>query len=157
MMNDENIMSLAIEQAKIAACMGEIPVGAVITNDSGDIISVGYNRVIAENDPTLHAEIVAIKNASRELSSYRLTNLNIYVTLEPCFMCIGALFHARIKRIFFGAYDYKTGACGSIVDAITFNKLNHHVNNIKGGILESECSFMLTAFFRELRRKKSNI
>ncbi|AWD32371.1 tRNA-specific adenosine deaminase [Candidatus Kinetoplastibacterium sorsogonicusi] len=156
MVDDNYLMLFALQQAEIAEQLGEIPVGAIITDSNGMIISKGYNRTIIDNDPTAHAEVVAIRNAAKQISNYRLNNLNIYVTLEPCLMCIGALFHSRIESIFFGAYDYKTGACGSVINAISLKKLNHHATS-KGGILSCKCSEILINFFKSLRKNKKYI
>ena len=117
-LNDEYFMSLALSQARHAWDLGEIPVGAVIVNAANEIVSVGCNRTIIDNDPCAHAEIVALRNAGKVLDTYRLTDLTMYVTLEPCCMCSGALIHARLKRLVYGAKDPKTGACGSVFDVL---------------------------------------
>ena len=145
----EKFMSLALQEAKKSKEMNEVPVGAiVIMND--EIISLAHNQSISQNDPTSHAEINAIRKASQNLGNYRLTDASLYVTLEPCAMCYGAIIHARIKRLVFGAYDSKTGVCGSSItlhEQACFN----HSPEIIGGVLEEDCSLMLKDFFRKRR------
>ena len=146
-------MQEALAMAKIAYANHEVPVGAVIVNDN-IIIGRGCNELIQKNDPTGHAEMHAIREAARTIKNYRLTNCDIYVTLEPCPMCIGAIFNSRIKNLFFGAYDHKTGVCESVVNLGSFKTLNHHCN-IFGGILENESMNILQKFFQERRLKKT--
>ncbi|MGN0916330.1 MAG: tRNA adenosine(34) deaminase TadA [Succinivibrio sp.] len=143
-------MKKAIDQAKKAWSIGEVPVGAVIADSEGRIISRGYNQTITKNDPTAHAEVVALRKAGKKLGNYRLLDLNIFVTLEPCVMCSMALIHARIKGLYFGAYDLKTGACGSVFNTITDERHNHRIE-VEGGILKDECSNILSEFFRQRR------
>lgn len=143
-------MSKAFEQALKAKALGEIPVGSVIVNSEGDIVASGYNRTISSNDPTAHAEIVALRSLGEKVLNYRFPDYSIYVTLEPCCMCAMALIHARVKNLYFGAYDLKTGACGSAFNFIMDRKHNHRIN-VEGGILKDECSNLLSAFFRERR------
>lgn len=136
-------------QAKCAEKKTEVPVGAVIVKD-GKIISRGYNQREFSPDATAHAEITAIKKACKKLNAWRLTGCTIYVTLEPCPMCMGAIINSRIDRVVFGAYDYKSGACGSVMDIASNKCLNHHPE-IQGGVLQEQCSSMLTNFFKKLR------
>lgn len=143
-------MREALVLAQRAWDAGEVPVGAVVVKD-GEIIGRGFNQPITSNDPTTHAEIVALRDASQYLKNYRLLDCELYVTLEPCMMCVGAMLHARLKRVVFGASDPKTGACGSVINLPAEEKLNHHATFV-GGVLSEECSAMLTSFFREKRR-----
>ena len=147
--SDDVCMREALTLAHEAWRAGEVPVGAVVVKD-GAIIGRGYNRPITSHDPTTHAEIVAIRDAAAHLKNYRLIDCELYVTLEPCMMCVGAMLHARLKRVVFGARDPKTGACGSVIDLPAEEQLNHHAV-FTGGVLADECSEMLKAFFRERR------
>ena len=142
-------MQAALELARQAAALGEVPVGAVVVKD-GEIIGRGFNRPISSADPTAHAEIVALREAAARLGNYRLPGCELYVTLEPCAMCVGAMVHARIARIVYGAPDPKTGACGSIVDLPGLSTFNHH-GRFEGGMLEPECGEILKRFFAERR------
>ena len=151
---DESFMSLAIAQAEAAWRVGEVPVGAVVVDAQGHVLGTGYNRTITDSDPTAHAEIVALRAAAQHLDNYRLPGLNLYVTLEPCVMCIGAMLHARLARVVYGASDPKTGACGSVLDVGAVERLNHHTTVI-GGVLAEPCGDMLRRFFRERRTKES--
>jgi tRNA(adenine34) deaminase len=146
----ETFMREALALARSAWDLGEVPVGAVVVKD-GEIIGRGFNRSITSNDPTTHAEIVALRDAALHLKNYRLTDCELYVTLEPCVMCVGAMLHARLTRIVFGAHDPKTGACGSVIDLPAEKKLNHHAT-FEGGVLAEECSQLLKAFFAERRK-----
>jgi tRNA(adenine34) deaminase len=148
-MTDEAFMRRALELAQRAQEEGEVPVGAVVVLEER-ILGEGWNRPIAASDPTAHAEIQAMRAASSALSNYRLTGATLYVTLEPCVMCVGAMFHARIGRVVFGASDPKTGAAGSIVDLFRNEKLNHHAQ-IQGGVLAEECGALLSRFFASRR------
>ena len=148
-MSDEVFMRRALELARRAQEEGEVPVGAVLVFEE-KILGEGWNRPIAASDPTAHAEIQAMRAASSALSNYRLPGATLYVTLEPCVMCAGAMFHARIGRVVFGASDPKTGAAGSIVDLFKDEKLNHHAQ-IQGGVLASECGALLNRFFASRR------
>ena len=149
-MNDEMFMRESLVQAQYAEAAGEVPVGAVVVRDGG-IIATGFNCPISGHDPTAHAEIMALRNAAAVCRNYRLPDCELYVTLEPCAMCVGAMIHARLKRVVFGAYDPKTGACGSVVDLFMQKELNHHTT-VTGGILQDDCSAMLKAFFAERRK-----
>jgi tRNA(adenine34) deaminase len=146
---ENGFMQAALALAEEAAAHGEVPVGAVVVKD-GAIIGRGYNRPITASDPTAHAEIVALREAAAALGNYRLTGCELYVTLEPCAMCVGAMVHARLARIVYGASDPKTGACGSIVDLPGLATFNHH-GRFEGGMLADECSAVLKRFFAERR------
>jgi tRNA(adenine34) deaminase len=148
-MTDRAFMGEALTLAEAAAAAGEVPVGAVVVK-GGAIIGRGYNRPITTSDPTAHAEIIAMREAAQSLGNYRLTDCELYVTLEPCVMCVGAMAHARIARIVYGAADPKTGACGSIVDLPALAAFNHH-GRFEGGILADECSGVLKRFFAKRR------
>ena len=146
---EERFMALALEQARLAWAEGEVPVGAVVVKD-GEVISVGYNRPIGGHDPTAHAEIVALRAAAEKLGNYRLPGCELYVTLEPCIMCSGAMMHARLARVVYAATDPKTGACGSVVNLFGEDKLNHHTG-VVGGVMAEQASGLLKAFFAERR------
>lgn len=149
---EELFMRLALDQAHNAWALGEVPVGAVIVKD-GRVLATGFNQPIGSADPTAHAEIQAIRAAAEMLGNYRLSDCEIYVTLEPCAMCAGAIQHARIRRVVYGAADPKTGACGSVVDLFAEAKLNHHAT-VRGGVLADECGALLSRFFAERRELK---
>jgi tRNA(adenine34) deaminase len=149
MTRDEALMAQALELAAEAAKAGEVPVGAVVVRD-GRVIGRGYNRPISSADPTAHAEIVALREAAAAENNYRLPGCELYVTLEPCAMCVGAMVHARLARVVYGTRDPKTGACGSIVDLPAIAHWNHH-GVFEGGILAPECGAMLRRFFAERR------
>ena len=142
-------MRLALEQARHAWDLGEVPVGAVVVKD-GVVIARGYNQPIGKHDPTAHAEIVALRAAAEVLGNYRLPGCELYVTLEPCVMCSGAMMHARLARVVYGATDPKTGACGSVVDLFGQERLNHHTE-VSGGVMAEECGAMLKGFFAARR------
>ncbi len=144
-------MRLALAQARLAQAAGEVPVGAVVVRD-GEVIGAGWNRPITDHDPTAHAEIVALREAARRLGNYRLPGCSLYVTLEPCAMCTGAIFHARIARVVYGASDPKTGVAGSVLDLYAEPRLNHHTS-IEGGVLAQACGELLRAFFAARRRR----
>jgi tRNA(adenine34) deaminase len=146
---DADFLRQALALAQEAARLGEVPVGAVIVKD-GVVIGSGANRPISSADPTAHAEIVAMREAAARLGNYRLTGCELFVTLEPCAMCVGAMLHARIARVVYGARDPKTGACGSVVDLPAVAALNHHAL-FEGGVLEDECGEVLRAFFARRR------
>jgi tRNA(adenine34) deaminase len=149
-MHDSLYMQQAILQAHKASKLGEVPVGAVVVKD-GQVIATGFNQPIGTHDPTAHAEIMALRAASAILGNYRLPGCELYVTLEPCAMCSGAMMHARLARVVFGATDPKTGACGSIVNLFEQEKLNHHTE-VTGGVLADECGVLLKTFFAARRR-----
>ena len=149
MSDDEQWMSLAIKQAIKAEEEGEVPVGAILVKN-GLLIAKAHNQPISTNDATAHAEIQLLRAASKKLQNYRLTDTTLYVTVEPCAMCFGAMIHARIKRIVFGAYDPKTGVCGSCEDLTNADCFNHEIN-ISGGVSENKCRQLLTKFFKSRR------
>jgi len=146
-------MRSALELAGQAQEAGEVPVGAVVVKD-GTIIGRGYNRPISAADPTAHAEVMALRDAARHLGNYRLSDCTLYVTLEPCVMCVGAIFHARITRLVYGATDPKTGACGSVIDLPAEIRLNHHMQ-VTGSVLAEEGGSRLRQFFAERRKLAS--
>ncbi len=148
-MPDDDFMRQALEQARHAWDLGEVPVGAVVVKD-GVVIARGYNQPIGRHDPTAHAEIVALRAAAEALGNYRLPGCELYVTLEPCVMCSGAMMHARLARVVYGATDPKTGACGSVVNLFGQEQLNHHTA-ITGGVMADECGAMLKSFFAARR------
>ena len=145
----ESFMRLALEQARLAADAGEVPIGAVAVS-GGEVVGRGFNRPIGAVDPTAHAEVIALREAARALNNYRLTGVDLYVTLEPCLMCVGALVHARVGRVVFGAREPKTGALVSTVQALEIPTLNHRVEIVEG-VLEAQCRDLVQAFFRERR------
>lgn len=149
-MTDEDFMRAALAQAASAAEAGEVPVGAVVVKE-GRIIARGFNQPITSRDPTAHAEVVALRAAAAAEDNYRLPGCELFVTLEPCAMCVGALVHARVARIVYGAKDPKTGACGSIVDLPAIAHWNHH-GRFEGGVLADECGALLRGFFADRRR-----
>lgn len=149
-LDDEQAMRLALAQARRAAVAGEVPVGAIVVDERGDVIAVGHNRVISDHDPTAHAEIVALRMAAQRIGNYRLPGARLYVTLEPCAMCMGAMLHARLAEVIFGATDPKTGACGSVLDLHEHPRLNHQTV-VRAGVLGDECSGLLRDFFRSRR------
>lgn len=147
---DIALMRLAMQLAAEAASLGEVPVGAILVRQ-GQIIGRGANAPIRLHDPTAHAEILALRDAATLAGNYRLPDTTLYVTLEPCAMCSGAIQHARVGRLVYGASDPKTGACGSILNLMSEPRLNHHTQ-VQGGLLTEECGQMLTAFFAERRK-----
>src|SRR6476660_6196988 len=154
-MSDTDYMQLAIAEARRAEALGEVPVGAVVVKD-GVVIAAGYNHPIATHDPTAHAEIMAMRAASRLLGNYRLPGCELYVTLEPCAMCSGAMMHARLARVVYGATDPKTGVCGSVLDLFAREELNHHTE-VVGGVLADEAGAMLKGFFAERRAARKAV
>jgi tRNA(adenine34) deaminase len=148
---DSDYMRLALDFARQAANKGEVPVGAIVVKD-GVVIGRGANAPIQNHDPSAHAEIIALREAARHLGNYRLVDCTLYVTLEPCAMCSGAIQHARITKLVFGASDPKTGACGSVVNLMNEPKLNHHTE-VVGGILAEECGALLSSFFKQRRQQ----
>jgi len=149
MTDDEKWMNFAIKQAIQAEKVGEVPIGAVLVKD-GLLIAKAHNQPITKNDATAHAEIQLLRKAGKKLENYRLIDTTLYVTLEPCAMCFGAIIHARIKRIVYGAYDSKTGVCGSSEDLSKANCFKHKIS-ITGGVLEKKCSQLLHTFFKTRR------
>lgn len=146
---DRQFMQQALEQAELAAIAGEVPVGAVLVRD-GQVIAKGFNRPISNNDPSAHAEMLALRAAAHDESNYRLPGTTLYVTLEPCTMCAGAMLHARVDRVVFGANDPKTGAAGSVLNVFSEKKINHQTQ-IEGGVMSEECGQVLRQFFKERR------
>ena len=138
--------------ARSAECLGEVPVGAIVVRE-GIIVGRGFNSPIGESDPTAHAEIAALRDAARSLENYRLPGCELFVTLEPCAMCAGAILHSRIARVVYGARDPKTGVHGSVVDLFAVERLNHHTR-VEGGVLAEECSQLLSSFFASRRTRK---
>jgi len=146
---DRQFMQQALEQAGLAALAGEVPVGAVMVRD-GEVISKAFNKPIANHDPSAHAEMLALRQAALSEENYRLPGTTLYVTLEPCTMCAGAMLHARVDRIVYGAKDPKTGAAGSVLDVFSSKQLNHQTI-IEGGLMGQECGQLLRDFFKERR------
>jgi len=144
-MTDEEFMREALELAREAQAAGEVPVGAVVVKD-GIVVGRGYNRPISSHDPSAHAEMVALRDAAARLGNYRLAGCDLFVTLEPCVMCAGAILHARVERLVFGARDPKTGACGSVIDLFGEPRLNHHTQ-VVAGVLPEAARDLLQAFF----------
>ena len=144
-------MQLALEQAALAARAGEVPVGALVIRD-GQILSQGHNRTLLDNDPTAHAEIVALREAAAKLGNYRLVGCEMFVTIEPCSMCAGALVHARLARLVYGASDPKAGAVASVLQVLNHPSLNHKME-VKSGVLEGQCSELLQNFFQQKRKE----
>ncbi|HEY9572783.1 MAG TPA: tRNA adenosine(34) deaminase TadA [Pusillimonas sp.] len=151
-LSDEAAMRLALQQAGLAYAAGEVPVGAVALNAQGQVIGLGFNRSIVDHDPSSHAEIVTLRQAAAFMKNYRLPGVSLFVTLEPCAMCMGAMLHARLDRVVYGATDPKTGACGSVLSVHASPQLNHKTV-VSGGVLADECGDMLRRFFRERRAK----
>jgi tRNA(adenine34) deaminase len=148
--SDEGFMALALEQARLAAAAGEVPVGAVVVKD-GHVIGTGHNAPVGQHDPTAHAEVAALRAAAKSLGNYRLDGCDLYVTLEPCAMCSGAMLHARLRRVVFGAPDPKTGAAGSVTDLFSQPRLNHQTQ-LRGGVMTQECGALLSDFFAGRRQ-----
>jgi tRNA(adenine34) deaminase len=149
-MSDEEFMREALDLARRAAEAGEVPVGAVIVRD-GAIVGRGYNQPVSGNDPTAHAEVVALRDAGERIGNYRLGECEMFVTLEPCAMCAGAIMHARVSRVVYGAADPKSGACGSVLDLFAEDRLNHHAT-IVAGVMAEEAAALLRDFFAARRK-----
>lgn len=150
-MDDAVFMRQALDQAHNAWALGEVPVGAVVVRE-GQVIATGFNQPIGTHDPTAHAEIMALRAAAALVGNYRLPGCTLFVTLEPCVMCAGAMMHARLERVVFGAADPKTGACGSVVNLFEQGQLNHQTT-VTGGVLATECSALLKEFFVSRRNE----
>ncbi len=146
---DRQFMQQALEQAQLAANAGEVPVGAVLVRN-GQVVSKAFNQPISHHDPSAHAEMLVLRQAALAEQNYRLPGTTLYVTLEPCTMCAGAILHARVDRVVFGAPDPKTGAAGSVLDAFASKQINHQTR-IEGGIMSDECGQLLRSFFKERR------
>ena len=155
MRNDDDFMRVALTLARQAELSGEVPVGAIVVKN-GAIIGRGSNAPISHHDPSAHAELLALRDAAQHLGNYRLIGCELFVTLEPCVMCVGAIFHARIARVVFGASDLKTGACGSVLNLFNEQRLNHHAE-MTAGILAKECGQLLSSFFAARRAQQQNI
>ena len=155
-MADADYMRLALELAGRAQAAGEVPVGALVVKD-GEVVGRGYNAPISRRDPSAHAEMMALRDAAQHIGNYRLPGCELFVTLEPCLMCAGAIMHARVARLVYGAADPKTGACGSVLDAFAELRLNHHAE-VVGGVLAGECGARLSEFFalRRLQQQKQS-
>lgn len=151
-MSDEQWMHHALMLAKKAESINEIPVGAIIVDENNQIIGEGWNSPISTHNPTAHAEIMAITQAGQYLKNYRLINTTLYVTLEPCIMCAGAIIHSRIKRVVYGASDYKTGAAGSFIDVLNYQGINHFAH-VQKDVLAEECGLLLSNFFKKRRKQ----
>lgn len=151
METDEHWMSLAIEQAQLAAAEGEVPVGATLVSADGQLLALGRNQPIRLNDPSAHAEIQALRAAARLTANYRLPGSRLYVTLEPCLMCAGAMFHARVASVIYGASDPKTGVAGGVRDVFSWRELNHQTE-VRGGVRSETCGALLRSFFAERRQ-----
>jgi len=147
---DLDHLNAAIEEARAAELGGEVPIGCVVVSPTGEIVGRGQNRVLRDQDPTAHAEIVALREAGKALSNYRLSGCTLYVTLEPCAMCAGAILHARIARLVYAAPDPKAGACGSVLSVMNHPQLNHRVD-VVSGLLAEECGEILRGFFKARR------
>ena len=152
-MTDADYMQIALQLAAEAALAGEVPVGAIVVKD-GVIIGRGANSPISRHDPTAHAEIIAMRDAAYNIGNYRLVDCTLYVTLEPCAMCSGAVQHARIAKLVYGANDPKIGACGSVINLMDEAQLNHHTTVVKG-VMAEQCSSILSAFFKQRRLTKT--
>jgi tRNA(adenine34) deaminase len=152
---DEEFMRLALEEAELARAEGEVPIGAIVVV-AGEIQGRGHNGVIQNSDPTAHAEIMALRDAGRRLGNYRLVNATLYSTIEPCAMCAGAIVHARVERLVYGAPDEKAGAVASHFEICSTDFLNHRVT-VEKGILEADCRQVLQSFFRRKREKPTGI
>jgi tRNA(adenine34) deaminase len=147
---DRAAMAMALAEARAAAAAGDVPVGAVVVDAAGTMLAQARNRRVGDSDPTAHAEVLALRAAARRRGSWRLDGCTVYVTLEPCAMCAGAIMHARLARLVFGARDPKTGACGSVVDLFAEPRLNHHAT-VVAGVRADECGRLLSDFFASRR------
>lgn len=149
------MMALAVREAEQAALEGEVPVGAVLVDDRGSVLAADHNRTITRNDPTAHAEVLVLRRAAGIAGNYRLLNTTLYVSIEPCVMCMGAIVHARVSRLVFGAYDPKWGAAGSLYDLTSDARLNHRVTAV-GGVMAARCGQVMREFFQARRAEKSS-
>ena len=153
--NDEYFMALAIKEAKKAQTKGEVPIGAVIVQN-GEVLARAHNLRQTSFDSTAHAEILALKKASKKLKTWHLVDCELFVTLEPCPMCSGAIINSRLKRVVFGAYDKKAGCCGTLYNLPLDERFNHRPQQVKGGVLQDECASLLSDFFKNIRTKKQD-
>ena len=151
--NDEKFMQLALKEAEKARVKGEVPIGAIIVQN-GRVLAKAHNLRQTQFDATAHAEILALKKASKKLKTWHLVDCELYVTLEPCPMCSGAIINSRLKRVVFGAYDKKAGCCGTLYNLPLDDRFNHRPSEIVGGVLEQQCADLLSNFFKEIREKK---
>lgn len=151
----EKFMQLAFAQAQQAQLQGEVPIGAIVVDKDGKVIGTGYNRRELDEDATQHAELIAIRQACENLDSWRLIDCSLFVTLEPCAMCAGAIINSRIKDVYYGAFDPKAGAAGSVVDLFKVEKFNHHPQ-VYGGLYQPYAAQMLKDFFKEIRKKQKS-
>ena len=151
--NDEKFMQLALKEAEKARVKGEVPIGAIIVQN-GKVLAKAHNLRQTQFDATAHAEILALKKASKKLKTWHLVDCELYVTLEPCPMCSGAIINSRLKRVVFGAYDKKAGCCGTLYNLPLDDRFNHRPSEIVGGVLEQQCADLLSNFFKEIREKK---
>ncbi len=156
MKTDEYWMQLALQQAKLAAAENEVPVGAVLVSEQNELLSIGHNQPIISHDPTAHAEIIVLREAAKKNNNYRLINTTLYVTLEPCVMCVGAMVHARVRKVVYGAREYKTGAIQSACKLLDETHFNHQIK-IDSGILAQDCADILSDFFSRRRLEKKQI
>jgi tRNA(adenine34) deaminase len=154
--NDNYWMELALQQAQLAAEQGEVPVGAVLVDEGNNLLACGHNQPISANDPTAHAEVIALREAAKKLQNYRLVNSTLYVTLEPCVMCVGAMVHARVKRLVYGAVEYKTGAIESACQLLQTTSFNHSIE-VSSGVLQEACATILSDFFAQRRAAKQTL
>jgi tRNA(adenine34) deaminase len=154
--DDNYWMELALKQAQLAAEQGEVPVGAVLVDEDNQLLASGHNQPISSHDPTAHAEIVTLRRAAEKLNNYRLINSTLYVTLEPCVMCVGAMIHARVKRLVYGAVEYKTGAIESACQLLETTRFNHRIE-VSSGVLQEQCAAILSDFFAQRRAAKQAI
>lgn len=152
---DTHWMQLALEQAQQAAEAGEVPVGAVLVNQHNELLAAGHNQPISSHDPTAHAEIMVLRQAAKTIQNYRLIDTTLYVTLEPCVMCVGAMVHARVKRLVYGAEEYKTGAILSSCKLLDESHFNHKIE-IKSGVLQQQCADIMSDFFTRRRAEKKS-
>lgn len=151
-MDDEKWMQLALEEAHLACLRGEVPIGAVLVQN-GELIARGGNQTITSCDPSAHAEIVVLREAAKKIGNYRILDSALYVTVEPCVMCVGAMIQARICKLVFGAYNFRGGACGTDLDLTRHSALNHHINEVKGEVLMASCRDLMQNFFRHDKRR----
>lgn len=147
-------MQLAMAEAELAASRGEIPIGAVLVSQDGVLLAKNGNRTIRDCDPTAHSEILVLREAAKRVGNYRLIDAALYVTVEPCVMCAGALIQARIRKLVFGAYNLRGGACGTSFDLTRNRALNHQIAEVKGGVLEAQCAALMQDFFKLHKREK---
>jgi len=154
-MEDEDYMRLALAQARLAGAAGEVPVGAIVVNAAGAVLGTGFNQPIGAHDPSAHAEIQALRAAAAKIGNYRLPGCSLFVTLEPCAMCVGAILHARLARVVYAATDPKTGAAHSVLRLFDAEQINHQTR-VEGGVLAETCASLLRDFFAERRRKPAS-